>query len=147
MAEIRKYESDKPEIIICERAGLGHGGIRKGYSGVHAIDCGYLENKVSWKMETMGSIILHELTHWKKLVSPPLKKETDDDENYYGPKGSRDLPNKAEATNIADQYSWFAAELLWTMSCGKDYADPDKKSDEDPHCDGKVCTATKAGNP
>lgn len=146
MAELRDWWSDNPKMIICDGAGLNHGGIRKGYTNVKAIDCGSLDHEVSWKMDTLGATILHELTHWHKLVVPPLKKETDDEDNYYGCKGARDLP-KAQSTNVADQYNWFATELLWTMSCGKDYANPTDKSADDPNCHGHVCTAPKGAKP
>ncbi|KAI9930813.1 hypothetical protein ASPWEDRAFT_171444 [Aspergillus wentii DTO 134E9] len=142
MAELRGIDEKHPKLIICEGAGFGHGGVSKGYHGVKAIDCGYLDEEVSWKMETMGSILIHEYTHFTNLVVPPLKDETDDIKGGYGPHGARHL-NKDKATNNADNYSWFAAELFWSEVCGKSFKDPTEKSSEDPHCGGQVCQATK----
>ena len=138
MAEIRDWWTDHPKIIICDGAGLNHGGIRKGYKNVKAVDCDNLDKRVSWKMDTLGATVLHELTHWRKLVVPPLKESTYDERYYYGCEGARNLP-KEKSTNIGDQYNWFASELLWTMSCGKDYAEPTRKSAKDPHCKSSVC--------
>jgi hypothetical protein len=112
MAEIRDWDTDNPKLVVCAKCGFGHGGIAKGYSGVKEVECGQLDSRVSWKMDTLGSILLHEYTHFLMLVSPPLDKEAEDES--YGPTGVRAL-NKAKATNNADSYSWFANELLWTM--------------------------------
>jgi len=63
-------------------------------------------DRVSWRMETMGSILLHEYTHFTALVAPPLAKESDDD--AYGPWqvrgfGSAFGPYLSMATNNADR--------------------------------------------
>ena len=142
MAEMRDIDSDKPTIILCDPAGFGHGGIGKGYNNVKAVGCDGFDDRVSWKMETLGSILLHEYTHWEKLVAPPLSEETDDLAGGYGPAGVRSL-DKSKATNNADSYSWFATENLWTVICQKKYGDPTKADGNDPNCKNSVCTAPK----
>lgn len=142
MAELRDWDTDNPTIVLCDPAAFGHGGIGKGYGNgsVPAGECGFFDPRVSWKMETLGSILLHEYTHWLKLVSPPLSKETDD--IAYGPTGVRAM-DKSQATNNADSYSWFATETLWTVLCSTQYGDPTSADDDDPNCGGGVCQATK----
>lgn len=141
MAELRDYSTDNPKIIICKKAGFGHGGIAKGYDGVDKVVCENFDPRMSWKMETLGSILLHEYTHYTKLVAPPLTKETDDP--AYGVSGARAY-DKSLATNNADSYSWFAIEVLWSVICSKDYEDPTDADDDDPNCNGSVCTASKS---
>jgi len=102
MAELRDWNTDNPTIVLCNPAALGHGGIGKSYGSVPAVQCDALDPRVSWKMETLGSILLHEYTHWLRLVTPPLSKETDD--IAYGPSGVRAL-DKSQATDNADSYS------------------------------------------
>lgn len=62
MAELREWDTDNPKLVMCD-AGFGHGGIAKEYDGVPSIDCEYMGERVSWKMDTMGSILLHEYTY------------------------------------------------------------------------------------
>ncbi|SMR45234.1 unnamed protein product [Zymoseptoria tritici ST99CH_3D1] len=45
MAALRYQDTDKPKMIICPRAGFGHGGIGKGYNNVVAISCPYTRRK------------------------------------------------------------------------------------------------------
>jgi hypothetical protein len=61
MAELRDYDGTSPTIVMCD-AGFGHGGIGKGYGTVPVIDCTYIGDRLNWKMDTMGSILLHEYT-------------------------------------------------------------------------------------
>jgi hypothetical protein len=140
MAELRDYMSDSPKLVICDGPGFGHGGIDLGYTGVPRVGCDTLDPRVSWKMETLGSILLHEYTHYYNLVVPPLSKETDDP--AYGPNDARAY-DKSKATNNADSYSWFANEVLWTVLCSTDYGDPANGDDADPYCNDTTCTAPK----
>lgn len=41
------------------------------------------DGRVSWKIDTMGSMILHEYTHFIVLVAPPLTREADDARCIY----------------------------------------------------------------
>lgn len=133
MAEMRRYNTDTPQLIICD-AGFDHGGINKGYHCVGEVSTDYLDDRVSWKMETLGSVLLHEFTHYKNLVVPPLSKETDDD--HYCLVGSRDIQDKKEALNNADSYSWYANELFWSDKAQKTFNDPVVEDSIDPRCLG-----------
>jgi len=138
MAELRDWETSNPKLIICAGPGFKHGGISDGYDGVDAVVCDNLDDRVSWKMETLGSILLHEYTHFYNLVVPPLSKETDDP--AYGPFGTRNM-DKSDATNNADSYSWLANENLWTILCNKEFGDATEEDGQDPHCQDDVCEA------
>jgi hypothetical protein len=140
MAELRDWKTSSPKLVVCAGAGFGHGGIGKGYTDVETVRCERFDDRVSWKMETLGSILLHEYTHFYNLVVPPLKKETDD--VAYGPYDSRNM-DKSQATNNADSYSWFAVENLWTVICNKEYGDPTPEDSIDPTCNDSVCKAPK----
>ena len=59
MAQLAYYNTDSPLLEICPRAGFGHGGIGKDPRNVI---CENLGDTVSWRMETLGSILLHEYT-------------------------------------------------------------------------------------
>lgn len=70
MAETREgsdQSEDDPTIIFCP-AGLAHRGIKKGYDvgqispGPQAVNCEFIGDRVTWKMETLGSVLLHEYT-------------------------------------------------------------------------------------
>jgi hypothetical protein len=70
-----------------------------------------------------------------------LPKETDDNDDDYGPTGTRNI-DKTIATNNADSYSWLANEALWSVICTKSYGDPQApQDDDDPNCGGTVCKA------
>lgn len=119
-AALRGTASDRPTLIMCP-FGLTHGGIDKSYSGVQAVSCSTLDPRVSWKMDTLGSTMLHEYTHFTKLVVPPMSKDIID--VAYCPSEVQAL-SKHEALRNADSYTWFANELFWTRKCGTDYRDP-----------------------
>lgn len=140
MAELRDWSTPNPKLIVCAGPGFGHGGIGKGYTNVDTVECGRFDDRVSWKTETLGSILLHEYIHFYNLVVPPLSKETDDP--AYGVYDSRHM-DKDEATNNADSYSWFATENLWTILCHKEYQDPTEQDAADPTCEDNVCKAKK----
>ncbi len=70
MAETRDGDDDSkedPTIIFCG-PGLAHGDINKGYDigqitpGPQAVNCEFIGDRVTWKMETLGSVLLHEHT-------------------------------------------------------------------------------------
>lgn len=134
MAELRDWDQDHPSLVICKRAGFGHGGIYKKYKKpkVSSVECFGLGPRVSWKMETLGSILLHEYTHWTKFIVPPMGAETKD--YAYGPKGARDL-DKVKAVYNADSYSWLANEYFWSTNCSKKFGDPQDTDGMDPNYD------------
>ena len=93
---------------ICDGAGFDHGGLGKGYPGVATVDCDFVKmnnGRVSWRMDTLGSIILHEYTHFGALVVPILAQETADP--GYGPWKVRgnDGFDLSMATNNGDRYA------------------------------------------
>lgn len=71
MAATRDGEEDEPTVIICP-SGLKHGGIGRDYTvgvppdknppGPPAVNCQTLDDRTSWRMDTMGSVLLHEYT-------------------------------------------------------------------------------------
>ncbi|KAL9095585.1 MAG: hypothetical protein Q9165_002017 [Trypethelium subeluteriae] len=127
-AKIYDWPANEPYIVVCNPGGFGNGGITKGYGTVKAVICEDLGPRVSDNMKTLGTILLHEYTHWRKLVAPPLSKATVD--YAYGPDALRRLP-KENATLNADSYSWFATENFWTAICQTDYQDPLPSDDDD----------------
>jgi hypothetical protein len=137
-AEMRDAGGKNPEIIICPKAGFGHGGLSKDYNGVKAISCSEFDSRVSWKMESLGSILVHEYTHYDLLMKDILPEGTDD--VAYGPYLSQQL-NREQALRNADSYSWFANELHWSTICAKDYGKPTRSDAEDPMCEDVACEA------
>ncbi|SLM37515.1 Metallopeptidase, catalytic domain [Lasallia pustulata] len=104
MAQLAQYDTDTPLLEVCPGAGFGHGAIGK---DPNKVVCENLGDTVSWRMETLGSILLHEYTHYTNLVVPPLSAETDDLDDGFGPINTRALDKSLAKTN-ADSYSWYA---------------------------------------
>lgn len=61
MAELRDFDEDNPTLVMCDGA-FGHGGIGLGYTNVQEINCDWIGDRLTWHMDTMGSILLHEYT-------------------------------------------------------------------------------------
>ncbi|XEV04525.1 hypothetical protein FSHL1_009812 [Fusarium sambucinum] len=122
-AETRDAGGENPEIIMCPK-GFKSGGIGKGYDGVDPVRCDKFDDRVSSKMESLGSILIHEYTHYDNLVNGILSKLGTDD-HAYGPYDSQQLSREDKLDN-ADNYSWFANELHWTIICGKSFDAPTK---------------------
>jgi hypothetical protein len=64
MGGTRNGDMDDPVMILC-KSGLAHGGINKGYDdmkGPSAVTCDTIGDRVTWKMDTLGAVILHEYT-------------------------------------------------------------------------------------
>lgn len=67
MGATRNGDTDNPTMIICP-SGLAHGGINKGYNvgedppGPSAVTCQTIGDRVTWQMDTLGAVILHEYT-------------------------------------------------------------------------------------
>lgn len=94
-------------MVICPVAGFLHGGINHGYEGVKEINADFVklnDQHVSWRMETLGSIILHEYTHGEKLMASGkiARRRTKDD--AYGPLDTRKwLAEGEDTTKVADR--------------------------------------------
>lgn len=59
MAQLTFWDTPNPTLVICPTAGLGHGNVEK---SSNPVTCDGLDPRVSFKMETLGSIFLHEYT-------------------------------------------------------------------------------------
>ncbi|KAJ5587785.1 uncharacterized protein N7459_003550 [Penicillium hispanicum] len=106
-AVLRYYTYNRPKMIICP-AGLQ-------LPALGSVQCATLQGQMSNQMDTLGASILHEYTHFRRLVVPPLTKETDD--LVYGFADSESIGNTPHAKNNADNYAWFATEAFWTSHC------------------------------
>jgi hypothetical protein len=140
LAELRNPESYYPNMVLCPIAFL-QGGIGKSYGiipfRIHAVKCSNFDKRVSWKMDTLGATLLHEYTHFKMLVVPPLGAQTLDP--AYGAYNSRNL-DKVQATNNADSFAWAAIENFWSIICNnRDFEDPVYNDAVDPNCGMKIC--------
>lgn len=89
-------------------------------------------------MDTLGAILLHEYTHFRKLFNPPLSRDILDVDGGYGAGGTRNL-DKSQATGNADSFVWFANEVFWRAVCKKEYDDPTDPDSNDPSCDNSPC--------
>ncbi|KAJ5908055.1 hypothetical protein N7495_000737 [Penicillium taxi] len=127
-AELLDNESSSPKLVLCNPAFL-FGGIEKGYTGVDAVTCNNVGRKVSEYMDTLGSTLLHEYTHFAKLVVPPLFFPTVDLPNGYGAWNAQNSISNSDAISNADNYNWFATELFWTVHCTRWFEAPDEPTE------------------
>ncbi|KAJ4420470.1 hypothetical protein N0V82_004347 [Gnomoniopsis sp. IMI 355080] len=102
---------------------------------------------VSYKMNSLGMTLLHEYTHYDAMLQdifggPIIDQEDANGEPIgYGPVQVRAL-DKALAPFNADSYAYYASEVLWTVLCQHDFADPTAGvDDEDPNCADSPCEA------
>jgi hypothetical protein len=98
--------ADRLKMVICAGGGFGHGGIAKGYDNVNAIDCAFTKlngGRVSWRMETLGSIILHEYTHFAKLMGAKPARSRGKVDIAYGPFATRGM-DPVHALRNSDRY-------------------------------------------
>jgi hypothetical protein len=84
-----------------------YGGLSKTYPGAVASTCEKLDPRASWKMRTLGSILLHEFTHYGNLVAPLVGASTDD--LAYGPYSCHRM-DKTNALHNSDSHAWMALE-------------------------------------
>ena len=95
---------------------------------------------------TVGSILVHEYTHWPELTrdalrmkSPPPIRIDDfagpDPEDGYGPYNVLKLREKDDPTANADNFAWFAIEAYWHKVCrpGREQYGPG--IEDDPTCE------------
>lgn len=147
MAATRDGEEDYPSMILC-KPGLAHGGIDKSTPGGPApVTCDTIGERVTWKMDTLGAIILHEYTHFGNLVYPSLGQGTgdtmpDDDSLVYGCVNVQSPFVAAfdAASMLADSYAWFATEAFWTAHCNTQYGKSQPHDDKDPNCGDVACS-------
>ncbi|KAK3203665.1 hypothetical protein GRF29_106g255553 [Pseudopithomyces chartarum] len=112
----------------------------------HYLTCDAIGDNVSFRMNSLGMTLLHEYTHYNRMLesifNAPIIDQEDASGNDigYGPVQVRTL-DKALAKLNADSYAYFASEALWSVLCQKDYGDPvSGQDDNDPDCDNTSCT-------
>jgi hypothetical protein len=113
------------QLILCPSLfgyGTIEGGKGKEWPGAKERKCSNIGDRVSRYMLTLGSALLHEYTHATELVQSPLKALITD--RVYSFYKTRNLEDKNSAKSNADSYSLFAADLIWTLLCDRDFAPP-----------------------
>lgn len=66
MGETRDEATDNPTVILCKSA-FRHGAINDPGTiipddAIKAVTCANIGDRVTWRMDTMGAVILHEYT-------------------------------------------------------------------------------------
>lgn len=126
-SELIDYNTDSPDLVICPRAFEMSAIGGNGSPDNPVATCAACYPKISVKMWTIGAVMLHEYTHWYKLMSPVMKpafKNEGTKDRANGPFNTR-LANgfitAEKATSNADSYAWFASEVWWTQACVKSH--------------------------
>jgi hypothetical protein len=114
------YQSDYPSIIVCPY-GFGFGAIGGDGTGAPAVTCEtvYVTPRVSWRMETLGQIVLHEYTHMRLIMSPIIRNPFGLDHTIdiaYGFFNVRYI-DRWQARQNADSYATMASEMWWKLTC------------------------------
>jgi hypothetical protein len=122
-AELLESDTDKPKLVVCPRAFTRGAFSGKGYPGAPVVTCDRCYPRISKNMETIGMILLHEYTHWDKLVSPVMPRgfsATSTMDYIYGPFLTR-IKNGFIKPELAiwngDSYAWLAKVIWWTQAC------------------------------
>jgi hypothetical protein len=118
-AELLRWDTENPELVIEDDAFVYP-------NRDEAEGCDFWEDGMTEDMYLLGSILLHEYTHWDWLLNPIHHGQVVDQDNGYGWKGARAL-DKSLALYNADSYAWYATEVLWASLCNVPggYNDPD----------------------
>ncbi|KAF3767121.1 hypothetical protein M406DRAFT_328222 [Cryphonectria parasitica EP155] len=93
------------------------------------VSCEELDEEVGGEMMVLGSVLLHEYTHFKLIGEPAIGqhitdvKDKNDKAIGYGALATRKLTD-AQKTINADNYHWLALEYYWTTTCGKTFEEP-----------------------
>lgn len=107
-AATREYDTEKPKTIQCTKS-FYKGSIEPGVGNAPSVSCRDFYPRPSTWVETLGTILLHEYTHWDRLVMPSLTSRVVDHECHHG--AVRTMP-KSFATTMADSYGWLATEVF-----------------------------------
>lgn len=128
---------DTEELVLCHvffKLGVIEGASEEGRKGhVRQVTCDDLGHRLSRRIGTMGTELLHEYTHNPQIVSPiigaglPLAVATED--HVYGFEKTRSL-SKDLATTNADSYALFANEMFWSTKCDRDFEPPKPKAEQ-----------------
>jgi len=78
--------------------------------------CDAWKDGMTQDMYLLGSMLLHEYTHWDWFLTSITNGEVEDQEDGYGWEAARAL-DKSLAIYNADSYAWYATELLWATLC------------------------------
>lgn len=122
-SELLDYDKDKPQLVICPHAFMMSAIGGKGSSDNPVATCASCYPRISSKMWTIGAVMLHEYTHWYKLMSPVMKPAFDvrgTKDRVYGPFKTRianGLITAEKARSNADSYTWLANEIWWSQVC------------------------------
>lgn len=123
-AEMREFKTDHPKIILCEPI-FTYGVIgRQGYPNAPGVTCDNIYPRISHRMETFGHNLLHEYTHWDKLLVDivqgpfdiPGIEDVEADNGAYGCWAVRQL-DRPQSQRNADSYAWLATKVFWTQTC------------------------------
>ncbi|KAI4271154.1 MAG: hypothetical protein LQ337_006209 [Flavoplaca oasis] len=115
----------------------------------HYVRCEELraDGHVSYHMETMGAVLLHEYTHFNRITKSIFSKrildqESSDGKLAYGAYRVYNELNKNLLSRVnADSYTYYAMELFWTEFCNFQFLAPRKGiDDDDSACGGSVCS-------
>ena len=122
-AELLKFDTDNPELVVCPFAFTLGAFSGKGYPGAPVKTCDSCYPRISKEMETIGMALLHEYTHWNKLVSPvltapPSVMSTHDwIDGAFKTRLEHGFIDAATARYNGDSYAWLANEIWWTQAC------------------------------
>lgn len=125
------------ELVLCHvffKLGVIEGASEEGRKGhVRQVTCDDIDHRLSRRMRTMGTELLHEYTHNPKIVStiiaPGHPQAVATEDHVYGFEKSRSL-NKDLATTNADSYALFANEMFWSTKCDRDFEPPKPKAEQ-----------------
>ena len=145
--------TSEPTIILCPSA-MSHGVVGRSMlprlPGLPVpVTCSTIGDRTSWRMNTLGSAILHEWTHIVPLVGQalasthrPLDSTVDElsGNTVYGCLQTQFISRYEEALYIADNYAVFATEAFWSKTCKKKFSKPGPGDDKDPQYGGQPGT-------
>ncbi|CAF9915984.1 MAG: hypothetical protein HETSPECPRED_002704 [Heterodermia speciosa] len=108
----------------------------------HYILCDDLKinGHVSYLMNSLGSTLLHEYTHYDGLVESIFGAPIIDQDNGYGPVNVYNNLDKGLSPFNADSYMYYALHTLWNELCSFEFDPPRAGTDDaDPDCGNTVC--------
>ncbi|KAL9579089.1 MAG: hypothetical protein Q9212_005311 [Teloschistes hypoglaucus] len=155
LARIVKRDGHSPVIILCgpqvwrKKAFtvLPGAGFAEN-NPARYLDCQQVwgENgRISWRMETLGAVLLHEYFHFNDLTQSVYGRDILDQvlpngDGAYGVEAVYDNLNKNILARInADSYTQYALHLFWRELCGVEYQAPLMPDAMDVDCGGQPC--------
>lgn len=89
---------------------------------IEDINCENLISKISARKRFLGSVLLHEYTHFDLIGKAAVGEHITDAKNAkgefigWGPQDSRKLTDAEKLIN-AENYTWLAFAHYWSMKC------------------------------